>query len=110
MTMTRDLVSNVVVAAGDDGDSIDLREFDSVIVVSTEAIAEVEVSDEADSGFAAADSDDLIERTDENGANVVGYIGYKRYLKVTGANADQTVVVGYNLHRAPAGFAVDSED
>ena len=106
----RDLVSNVRVHAGDDGDSIDLREFDSVVVVSTEDIAEIEVSDSPDSDFSAADSDDLIERTGENGANVIGYIGAKRYLKVTGDNADQSVVIGYHLHRTPEGFGVDSED
>lgn len=110
MTMYRDFVSNVRVHAGDDGDSIDLREFDSVIVVSTEALAgEIEVSDEADSGFAAASTDDLVARTGENGANVTGYFGDKRYLKVVGDDADQAVVIGYNLHRAPEGFSVDSE-
>jgi len=108
MSMYRDLVSNVRVHAGDDGDSIDLREFDSVIVVSASAIAEVEVSDVSDDDFEAADSDDLIERTDENGANVIGYIGSKRYLKVTGDAADESVIIGYRLHRAPEGFEVES--
>ena len=106
--MYRDLVSNVRVHAGDDGDSIDLRDFDSVIVVSASAIAAIQVSDEADDNFEAAPSDDLIARTGENGANVTGYVGGKRYLKVTGAAADESVVIGYNLHRAPEGFDVES--
>jgi len=102
--MNREFTSNVRVAAGDDGDSIDLREFDAVIVVSTEALAgDIHVSDEADDNFSAADTDDLIARTGEGGANVTGYTGGKRYLKVVGDDADQAVVIGYYLGRAPQG-------
>ena len=107
--MNRDFVSNVRVAAGDDGTSIDLREFDAVIVVSTAAIAgDIEVSDDPVTGFAPAPADDLIARTGENGANVTGYFGDKRFLKVTGSDPGQAVVIGYYLARAPQGFSVAS--
>lgn len=107
--MNREFASNIQVAAGDNGDSVDLRSFDAVSVVSTAAIVGViEVSDSAATGFAAAPVDDLIARTAENGANVTGYTGDKRYLKVTGVDAGQAVVVGYYLSQAPAGFSVAS--
>ena len=104
--MLRDFANNVRAHAGDEGDSIDLRDFDSVIVVSTADLAGVvEVSDAPASGFAAAPTGDLIARSG-NGSFTVGYTGGARYLRVTGADAAQSVVIGYHLHRAPDGQTV----
>jgi len=104
--MLRDFVNNVRAHAGNDGDSIDLRDFDSVAVFSTADLdGVVEVSDEAASGFAAAPADDLIA-IDGNGSFAVGYIGDSRYLRVTGDDAAQSVVVGYHLHRKPDNLSI----
>jgi hypothetical protein len=94
----RDLVSNILTAVGDNGDSIDLRGADSVAVIGlTDPTARILVSDAAASGFAAPPAAELVAITGL-GTVAVGYSGSKRYLQAGIAD----VVVRGNLHRAPA--------
>lgn len=107
--MKRDFANNVLASAGDEGDSIDLRGSDSVIVVGlTDPTARVTVSDAAATGFGAPPADDLIipeGGIEQNGAFVLGYIGPARYLRAGAAD----VVVQHDLHKRPTGLAIDSE-
>jgi hypothetical protein len=94
----RDIVSNILTAAGDNGDSIDLRGADSAVVIGiTDPTARILVSDAAASGFAAPPAADIVTVTGL-GTVAVGYIGAKRYLQAGAAD----VVVKGDIHRAPA--------
>ena len=94
----RDIVSKIKTAAGDNGDSIDLRGADSVVVIGiTDPTARILVSDAAATGFAAPAAADIVTIAGL-GTTAVGYIGGKRYLQAGIAD----VVVQGNLHRAPA--------
>lgn len=107
--MKRDFANNVLASAGDEGDSIDLRGSDSVIVVGlTDPTARIEVSDVADDDFAAPPATDLIipeGGAEQNGAFVIGYIGPARYILAGAAD----VIIQHNLHKRPTGLAIDSE-
>jgi len=109
MSVNRDFANNVEVSDGTAATGVDIRNYDSVIAVSSAAITLSESA--TTSGFTEVDAADLIVPeggSEQNSAFVVGYRGDLRYLQADAGVDVPVTIIGHNLSREPAGYSVES--